>query len=89
MEIQKDKLPDAKGTKVAQKTQKKPRKSRLDLTTPFVLFAQLVWPLPAVNGIFLRLLRNFCALCVRYFCFEFRWKEFNWVLTPINSRSAS
>jgi hypothetical protein len=74
MEIQKDKQPDAKDAKVAQKTQKKLKKERFDLWSwlafreHLIQLAQLVH---SMNGIFLRLLRNFCALCVRYFSFGF------------------
>jgi hypothetical protein len=77
MESQKDKLPDAKDAKdakVAQKTQKKPKRERFDLRSRLAFrehLIQLTQLIQSMNGIFLRLLRNFCALCVRYFSLGF------------------
>jgi hypothetical protein len=54
--------PDAKDAKVVQKTLKIPKANPKDALRSTEAVSNFVFS-------FLRLLRNFCALCVRYFSF--------------------
>ncbi len=60
-------IPDAKGAKVAQKTQKrKKRNLKTEIKIRVIKTQFTAIRISYLNFSFLRLLCNFCALCVRY-----------------------
>jgi hypothetical protein len=67
MQREEYKQPVAEGAEVAQKTQKIPEKESPKLNLSTASFVEALRPWRLFSGIFLRLLRNFCAFCVRYF----------------------
>jgi hypothetical protein len=66
--------PDAEDAEVAQKTQKKPLRNKWG-QIPIIFF---------FSDSFLRLLRNFCVFCVRYFSFVFECNRFDEQPNPLH-----